>query len=411
MTNDSEPDSSSPFEIIDGPLIATYTAHLPFPVCIPNELGHILRLGIPFKDPDDADHFGQQPFVNIRVFDTVEHGLPVWTKGTHSAIRHFYGAELHGSPDDKYGEDEYAIHDQWVTLETPHAALEDEDPVNDPLFSFHRCLHIFNLFLQTALVLTSDVRMRMISAHDFWPVVVIGALQKEKEWRSVTEMYMALGPGHEGVLRSEKPFTEEELNDGLYAVSTNKPYLTTAIWRSRAQRALRQTGDAADAIISFQIAAESMIFDTYRMLLVDEGLSSDEISTLLSQEIPFKTLLTRKVAEKLGGTWDVTLVNTPIGQYWKNLYLVRNLIMHTGMYAHGGQANEAQTAYWALRDHVEERLRVKYNTYPRTLYSRLGRNQLSQRGWLTTPMRRVIDSIDQGPQPYYWPHDMRTLVT
>ena len=62
------------------------------------------------------------------------------------------------------------------------------------------------------------------------------------------------------------------------AFATNKPYLSTAIWRARAQRALRHTGDATDAVISFQITAESLLFDTYRMLLVDEGLSSSQIS-------------------------------------------------------------------------------------------------------------------------------------
>jgi hypothetical protein len=188
---------------------------------------------------------------------------------------------------------------------------------------------------------------------------------------------------------------------------TSKPYLTTAIWRSRGQRSLRQTGDAADAIISLQVAAESLMFDTYRMLLVDEGLSSAEITSQLSAEIPFKSLLTRKLPEKLGGSWDVTRVETAVGQYWANLYLVRNLIIHTGMQPHGGHAEEAQAAYWALRDYTEIRLQEKRGTYPRTLYVRVGRKQLTERGWMTSTLRRVLEEIDNGPQPFYWPHDLR----
>ena len=342
------------------------------------------------------------------MFDTLERGLPMWQKGTHAAIEHFYGVKHPGDPDQRYGEDEFMEHDQWVSLETPHAALEDEDPVADPAFSFHRCLRVFNLFLQAALIITGDIRIRTISPHDLRPVVIIGALRKGEKWLGVSDMYMQPEARHEGTLITENPFTEDELNGGFYALVTQKPYMNTAIWRSRAQRALRQTGDAADAIISFQIAAESMLFDTYRMLLVDEGLSSTDISALLSEEIPFYTLLTRKLPEKLGGIWDVTRIKTPIGQYWANLYLMRNSIIHTGAQPHGGHAEEAQAAYRALRDHVEARLKNKRNSYPRTLYVRVGEKELAKRGWLTAPLRRTIEDIKNGPQPYYWPHDLRS---
>lgn len=414
MTSDLEPLDpdlpelrTSTFENVDGPFVATYTAHLPFPVGVPTELGHILFLSTPFKDANDAGIFENKPFVRIRVLDTVERGLPVWQKGTHAAIEHFYGVKPDGDPDRRYGEDNFVEHDQWVSLETPHAALEDEDPAADPAFSFHRCLRIFNLFLQTALIITGDIRIRTISSHDLRPVVVIGALRQGEKWLGVSGMYMEPEARHEATLITEKPFTEDELNQGLYAVVTQMPYMNTAIWRSRAQRALRQTGDAADAIISFQIAAESMLFDTYRMLLVDEGLSSTEISAQLSEEIPFYTLLTRKLPEKLGGAWDVTRTKTPIGQYWSNLYLMRNSIIHAGAQPHSGHAQEAQTAYRALRDHVEARLQSKRNSYPRTLYVRVGEKELAKRGWLTAPLRRTIEDIKNGPQPYYWPHDLR----
>jgi hypothetical protein len=375
---------------------------------VPSELGHILFLGTPFKDANAAKVFGDRPFVRIRVFDTAERGLPMWHKGTYAAIEHFYKVQQDDNPEERYGEEHFMEHDQWVSLETPHAPLVDEDPAADPIFSFHRCLRIFNLFLQTALIITGDIRIRTISPHDLRPVVVVGALRQGKPWYGLSDMYMQPEAMHEGVLITEKPFSQDDLNNGLYAVLTGKPYMTTAIWRSRAQRALRQTGDAGDAIISFQVAAESMLFDTYRMLLVDEGLSSAEINTLLSQEIPFYTLLTRKLPEKLGGAWDVTRAKTPIGQYWANLYLMRNSIIHTGMQAHGGHAEEAQNAYWALRDHVQARLWIKRKTFPRTLYVRLGEKGLAERGWMNGPLRRTIEEIKNGPQPYYWPYDLRT---
>jgi hypothetical protein len=75
---------------------------------------------------------------------------------------------------------------------------------------------------------------------------------------------------------------------------------------------LRQTGDAADAIISFQIAAESLLFDTYRMILVDERMSSAEIEDTLNVDLPFKWLLVKTMPSKLGGQWDVTRGGTAV---------------------------------------------------------------------------------------------------
>jgi hypothetical protein len=213
-------------------------------------------------------------YVRIRVFEVVQKGLPIWQKGTHSAVEHFYGVQLAGDPKLRYGEDSLVEHDQWVTLETPYAAAEGEDPAADPAFAFHRCLRMFNLFPQAASMLARDIRIRSISSYDLRPFVVVGALQGGREWRELTILYMHPEAQPESLLTIDKPFTQDELNKALYAIITNQPYLNTAIWRSRAQRAHRQTGDAADGIISFQVAAETLLYDTYRMLLIDEGWTS-----------------------------------------------------------------------------------------------------------------------------------------
>jgi hypothetical protein len=393
-------------DLVDGPFIATFTAHLPFPVGVPNELGHTIAWEIPFKEDSATQHFGERPFVNIRVFELTESGLPMLRKGTHAAIENFYGVQLEEDPGMRYGEDTLVEHDQWVTLETPHATMEGEDAAADLLFAFHRCLRAFNLFLQATLVVTKDIRIRTISSHDLRPVVIIGGLQKGRQWRELSAMFMHPEARAESLLTSDKPFTQDELNSGLQAIITNRPYLTTMIWRSRAQRSLRQTGDASDAIISFQIAAESLLFDTYRMLLVDEGFSSTEITSQLEKEVPFKTLIAKRLPEKLGGQWDIRREGTAVGDYWKKLYLVRNSIIHTGLQAHGGHAEGAQTVYWGLRDHLEARLQAKSKSYPRTLLVRVGENELKQRGWLTAHMQRFIEKTKSEPKPFYWPYDL-----
>lgn len=64
--------------LVDGPFVATFTAHLPFPICIPNELGHAIVYGIPFIDEAAKAEFGPWPHVRIRVFEVAESGLLMW---------------------------------------------------------------------------------------------------------------------------------------------------------------------------------------------------------------------------------------------------------------------------------------------------------------------------------------------
>jgi hypothetical protein len=404
MEDDELPAQMDLSKVVDGPFVVTFTAQLPFPVGIPNPLGHRIFLDSPFKDDSAAAIFGI-PYVDIRVFELAEPGLPVWRKGTDAALKHFYDFQLE-DPELRYGEDNLWEHNQWVTLETPHAVLQHEDAAADPALAFHRCLGIFNLFLQATLFITRDIRIRQISSRDLRPVVIIGVWPKGGRWRMLGPLYMHPDAQPEGLLTTEKPFDQDELNGALRAILTNKPYMTTMTWRSRAQRSLRQTGDAADTVISFQIAAESLLFDTYRMLLVDEGRSSADITSELDKEIPFKSLVARVLPGRLGGDWDITRENSAVGDYWKKLYLVRNSILHRGLQPHGGHAEEAQAVYWGLRDHVEARLWAKHKLYPRTLLVRVGEKQLAERGWLPTAMRRFVEKANAEPKPFYWPYDL-----
>lgn len=391
-------------EMVDGPFVVTLTAHLPFLLGIPDHLGHTMFLHMSYVDPADTARYGENVAINIRVFTITTRGLPLWSPGTHEALKRFYGFELEGDPNARYGEESLTAHEQWVTLETPCAPAGDEDPAVDPAFAFHRCLHAFNAFLRGVLTATKDIRIRPVTTRDFRPVVVVGAIPRDRKWRLLTTMLM-----HEGITDplplGGQPITQEELNGGIHAVLTDQPYLTTILWRTRAQRALRQTGDAADAIISFQIAAESLLFDTYRMLLIDEGLSAVELQSELDREAPFKSLVVTMLPAKLGGQWDITRERTAIGEFWRDLYLVRNSIIHRGFHPHGGHAEAAQTAYWKLRDHVEERLVARCSRYPRAVFARLGKEGLERRGAFTNRMKRFWEMAEKEPSPWYWPYD------
>lgn len=400
----ADTESDDVFEDLTGPYVATFTGRIPFLLGIPDELGHTINFYHPFVDPEAATVFGPHPTVNIRLFTLRTPGIPVRSAGAASALKRFYGYDLpHGLPT-RFAADKLADYDQWVTLETPGAIAVGEAPL-DKGYTFHRCLSFFNMFIQAVMLGTRDFRLRTVVGQDFHPAITVGAITvHDGRWHHLTDMMMFPDFHLKQAILGKQPLTEAEFRDGLSRIQSNAPFNRTLLWRGRADDAV-QTGDAASAIVGLQTAAEALMFDLYRMLLIDEGWSKQEIDDALATEPAFATLVKTLLKDKLGGHWDPTLRGTPFGRYWEKVYQVRNDIVHRGFEPHFGHAEEANEAYVALFEFVATRVRNKARTYPRTLLALVGEDGLRKRGWLSTRMKSFTAAATAEPGPFFQPWD------
>ena len=122
--------------------------------------------------------------------------------------------------------------------------------------------------------------------------------------------------------------------------------------------------------------------------------------------MPYKSMLIRELADRLGGSWDLTRTESPIGQYWSDLYELRNRIIHAGYEPHDGDAERAERAYVAFDQFIEERLHANWTTFSRTLLAKVGRQDLVDRGWATRRMREFFAQVDAEEFPYFLPKDI-----
>jgi len=111
------------------------------------------------------------------------------------------------------------------------------------------------------------------------------------------------------------------------------------------------------------VAAETLLYGLWTLLLRDEGVAEEEIETRRA-ELPFASLLKRELAQRLGGSWDLTDVGRPMGTYWANLYLLRNRITHGGYLPHDGDAAAAESAFGVLDEFLNDRLKATSKKYP-----------------------------------------------
>jgi hypothetical protein len=342
-----------------GAFLYTFTFRLAFVLGVADNLTH--QLGVPgdYANPRDRELFGSPPFVRLRMFNANIPDRKFEPANMRAAIQHFYGEDT--GPQDEKGP---LLYEQWLSLETPGVLCTGEAPA-DGAYAFHRSLSALNVFLQAFALARSDNRVRPISSRELRPIVMVGYLGLDGSWKGGP---MLMHPDAKPRPLSSRSAADHvaELSDALAAIVDEKPFVRTRQWRARGERR-RYEGDAADAVVSFQIAAETLAYELWALLLADEGLSEAEVQARRDEEIPFASLLKRELANRLGGSWDLTRTNTPVGRYWHELYLLRNRIIHAGYLPHDGDAEQAEQAFNALDGFLNDRLQTKTSDFPGAL--------------------------------------------
>lgn len=111
------------------------------------------------------------------------------------------------------------------------------------------------------------------------PIVIVGALSLSGDWTLQSPMLMH--PDGKARSFTSRPVAEraESLNRAMETMLRGNPFVRAWQWRARAERR-RYEGDNADALVSFQIAAEVLLFEVWALLLIDEGRTTSQVLDL-----------------------------------------------------------------------------------------------------------------------------------
>ena len=290
-------------------------------------------------------------------------------------------------------------------METPGGRIES-DKDDDPAYAFHRCMTGLDMLLRAHYLAFKDPSVFPISTHDLRPAVLYGCYTQDGQWHILSTIMM-----HPEAVRFDRPVAHPEktgrpLESVTRDAMNGHTFVTSVLWRGRARRALRFRGDNVACIISLQTSVESMLYSTWRMLMVDEGRDHQYIEHRLAQDTPFKTLVVTILPRALGGRWDVSATGTPVARYWSDVYQVRNRIVHAGIEPGYSAAEAADRTVTGLHDFVTERLWAKRRIYPRTLLAHIGPDGPSNRGWSDSRYDALIGELVAEPLPWFWPHDV-----
>lgn len=399
-----------------GPLVYTFAFPLPFTLGLTHDGIHFMDVRPPSLDlatmspwrfADAAHQFGAVPTVRLRFCKCPTEGLQIIPRRIDVAATVLYGSSSHLSEANPlpYNPDG-AAYEQWVSIETAGARLQWE-AADDPAYAFHRAWYALSDFLASYIVAFGVLTVRPISTEDIGRLVLRGAYDRDGQWHALGPIIFH--PERFDVYVGDRDQLAEisTLSNAVTMVQGQHPIVTTKLWRWRA-KAAEQRGDTVDQVVGLQTSMETLLFSVWRMSMVDQNLTLAAINAAVDETPPFKSLLSTVMPRILGGRWNLAKTDHPVGIYWRDLYTIRNRIVHGGYVPSRGDAQAAENAYLAMRQFVNVRLWEKRRKYPRAMLTRLGSASFEGQtdSLIEARYRQLV--IDAGP--WWWlPVDVAKL--
>lgn len=167
----------------------------------------------------------------------------------------------------------------------------------------------------------------------------------------------------------------------------------TNLWRERfieANRALRVTGEMANAVIQSNTSCEVLLDTVLALLLWEEGADPQAAAPIFEHGKVLRRV-TREYPSRLQGTWSTK--SGAIGDWYTNCYRLRHRVVHAGYMPSPREAQAAVDSALNLQRFVWDRIAARRTTYPRSALMTLAQSGLEQRGLWSGKIRRFAEEV------------------
>lgn len=405
-------DGTEAFDL--GRSLLVFYVRLPFPLPLTPQLWHHFDWGADYRDSAAMERMGQPPFVALQLIHLREDVAPSpvragYMEGIKLILDQYEvsdGPRHQPEPEPEpavWSEDSVFIQ-TWVELVTPSELFvgeDDEDPVTA---CFERCLAQLNRLIRAYSFVVEDTRVHAVNKEALDPVIFVERIDVPTGQRWGRGLF-TLHWNYNTPIEEVAPEKEELVYTVIHLQGTGHPFTRYREWLERAKHSRYRRGDYEEAILQLQTSVECLLSGLIRSIAVDEGRSESEIDDVIQDSTSFATIVTSLVPAKIGGTWDISNSHAPAGRYWRDLYLLRNRLVHAGDPVTYYEVEAAFSAYKGLMDYVESRLLSRPRRFPRTILALLGQPGLEKRGHWSRFLREFAERASEEPSPFYWPAD------
>jgi hypothetical protein len=237
--------------------------------------------------------------------------------------------------------------------------------------------------------------------------VPVGVRDNDGQWQFLMLLVMRPESGIQSYPTTMTPKETFDFAKAVQGLVIQYPFIRGKDLELTAYRQAYALDDPTSAVVSLQTSVESTLFELWHVSMVDMGMSQSAIGAEVQTDKPFKVLVTSTLPMILGGNWDVTAAGTPVGNYWQQLYLLRNDVVHSGSLVQEWQYERAYSAHMTLRKYIAQRLIMKWRKYPRTLTAFVNARGLPPDLSLSKAVQIRMNSILSEAVPFWLPQDIR----
>ncbi len=229
-------------------------------------------------------------------------------------------------------------------------------------YLFDLCIEKLNFFITSYLITTKDTSVHQVTIKMF-EVFSMFRFINPVNWKYNLGLF--LFHGHASHKKEE--LSLEKTNEIIwYASVINQkwnPFILTEELMLNAKRNFSK-GFHKEAIIYSQTAFETFIRTLLTELYKEESKTIEELNQTFN-DYGFMGVLKREFHPRIGGRWDITNELIGIGIWYRDCYLIRNRIIHSGYFPDYKQVSLAIGSAEHIIGKILDLVHLKKKKYPK----------------------------------------------
>ncbi|QDT90968.1 hypothetical protein [Gimesia algae] len=149
---------------------------------------------------------------------------------------------------------------------------------------------------------------------------------------------------------------------GMYVDQKQNKFVAASQFFAESRRYL-YTGYPRETIVFLGMCSETMLNGLFHHIRKIDGLTELEINTEFD-EVPFMRRIKNHISHSLGGSWDMSKDMSIVGKWKKNVYDLRNRVVHAGYFPHYHEAANAFQTMVKFSEFIRERVDTKKSLLP-----------------------------------------------
>jgi len=257
-----------------------------------------------------------------------------------------------------------------VEAVTPKVMTESEVAAglpHHPETYLNRCIAALNTWIRSTIVVTGEHVVRTVARENL-PMFLAFFHQSPGDGTLVSfDMLRANENPATSSNQVATPLAVERVEKVASSLDETHLIFKAAELRVTALRLAAIEGRPDLAVILLNTAFELLVFGLARVLLVDEGATTDDIERQLGgRRLRARDVCYRFLQGRIGGQWDATQTSSPFGAVSERLVELRNRVAHRGVDVSDRQAQAAFEGYISFTGFVTRQVHARRRTYPRT---------------------------------------------